>query len=584
MQQIARPRPNCAHMTAGTQPANGAVMRHLLVLTLVPTLIACGPDLVASDGESGDSETGDSETGGEPQWEDGRTLVEVWQPESRPRVDMIIVVDDSPSMRAHMPTMAANAHAFGGVLAAEDLHADARIIVTTTSVPGPTCTGPRARGGESMLDSCLAHLEDFIGLDEHGELGATVEDLAMLCESQCMLPSIDRVPSRGFEREPELAVRPWIEAPFNSAGGNLADDVPFEDALACALLQGFSGCRFESPIEAAARVLERVYDPSDELYGFRRDDAALVVTIISDEDDCSHADPNATIFDPAGERVFWPAGASEPLSAICVNAGLACDENGCSLTDHDLSGAPTQDPTQAVLTGPARLLDVLTAAGEFDQDPWRPIVGVVGGFSSQGTVHYGQPEPGSPDEDYAAAFGIGPGCAASNQVRATPGGRLAALTDQVTPGNNFSICDDNWTTVFEPFARHGGPQLQPRCYPDTCIADLEPDPDIFEPDCVLERVDTNDALEPVIVPISTCERDANGWVLDEGSYNFTIPDGQSFCWAWLTDTNGTTANPYDDMSPECVESERPAEYKLAARPGSLIPYDSYYQLRCRPCE
>lgn len=126
-------------------------------IALAPALvlIACGPELTSGS------------EGGEDPLADGRTLTQAFEPYRRaPRIDMILVIDDSPSMRQFSELWALNLGAFADVIEAEDLVADIRVAITTTSVPRPTCAGARAPGGEPMIDSCRAHLEDFVGADE----------------------------------------------------------------------------------------------------------------------------------------------------------------------------------------------------------------------------------------------------------------------------------------------------------------------------------------------------------------------------------------------------------------------------------
>jgi hypothetical protein len=106
----------------------------------------------------------------------------------------------------------------------------------------------------------------------------------------------------------------WIE----SKSG--VTNVPGNDvaaAFSCIARLGVGGCGFEQPLESMRRAL----DPALNLNpGFIRPNAALVVVIITDEDDCSAKDPN--LFDPANT-------ALGPLTSFrCTEYGITCDVNG----------------------------------------------------------------------------------------------------------------------------------------------------------------------------------------------------------------------------------------------------------------
>ena len=540
-----------------------------LVLSSLACL-ACAPDTTMSD--SG--------------FADGRTLVQVFEPDHRaPRVDLILVVDDSASMGAFTPSWAENLAAFAAVIEAEDVHADVRIAITTTSVPGPTCAGPRAIGGEPSLSSCRSHLDDFVGADEHGELGGEVVDRRAVCEDACSLAEIPRTlsPGRDDLDLSSLALRPWIEPPHNPHGGNL-DGVSLAEALTCVGLQGSAGCSFESPIEAAARMVEHLGDPTHPLAEFRRPDAALMILFVGDEDDCSHPDASASVFDPGGERLFWPdPAASEPTSGICIRAGARCDADGCALQDHALDGTPTADPGGAVLMPTDRLRAALVAAGEYDDPVWIPYVASIGGYTSQGDLYFAAAETEDAPEaqPWVEAFAIAPGCAAPQPfgaptLRAGPGARLAAAASE---GSLFSICEPDWSAAMAVFAERIKPGFSPWCIEFECVADLTPDDPTLEPDCVLEEIDYADER----TPIPACERDADGWLSEDDGYSYVYPAGAEACWVWRTDADQSTASLLDDVDSVCADEGRLGNVAVTRKPGAPLPYASHYELRCRPC-
>jgi len=63
----------------------------------------------------------------------------------------------------------------------------------------------------------------------------------------------------------------------------------------CIAVLGTSGCGFEQQLEAARRALYEKSQPGMDNAGFLRNDSILTILIVSDEEDCSAADP--TLFD-----------------------------------------------------------------------------------------------------------------------------------------------------------------------------------------------------------------------------------------------------------------------------------------------
>jgi len=111
------------------------------------------------------------------------------------------------------------------------------------------------------------------------------------------------------------SIGPSEEAPFLSfqPGDTPADVVAATEDWSCLVRQGTGGCGFEQPLEAALKALSpaastlRFRDDTlghgDGLNsGFLREDSLLVVVVITDEDDCSAADP----------ELFWPTSPSFP--------------------------------------------------------------------------------------------------------------------------------------------------------------------------------------------------------------------------------------------------------------------------------
>ena len=108
------------------------------------------------------------------------------------KVDVLMVVDDSVSMGVFRPLWVVNLSSFINVLEAEDVDANYRIAVTTSSVTGPGCAD--GNDGRLVFDSCVANLDSLTG---GPDLDGKAVDLAPICSETCDAASLD-------------APRPWL--------------------------------------------------------------------------------------------------------------------------------------------------------------------------------------------------------------------------------------------------------------------------------------------------------------------------------------------------------------------------------------
>jgi hypothetical protein len=116
------------------------------------------------------------------------------------------------------------------------------------------------------------------------------------------------------------------------AGAFIADEIAgdrrqrnysgsLEDAFMCIAPLGIAGCGLEQPLAAMRRALD---GSASKNAGFLRDDAFLAVIILTDEDDCSAAQPEL-LFDPA-PALDDPQGPLGAFSSFrCTRFGLDCD-------------------------------------------------------------------------------------------------------------------------------------------------------------------------------------------------------------------------------------------------------------------
>lgn len=313
------------------------------------------------------------------------------------KVDVLLVVDDSPSMVEEADAVAQAMRDIGEVY--EQTTLDYRVAVTSTHVSGPDCEP--GNDGRFVQTSCVDRLENFISPESH-EAAST--DARASCRTTC---------------EGTIASVPWVE---RVEGEHNVDD-PIRH-LVCVGQVGFNGCEAESPMAAALRALERAADPADPNFGFLRPDAGLSIVFLGDEDDCSR-----------------PADATEPLrgatlSSACWDAAARCDEDACEPAD----------------AGDLLSLEAFTTrlrAIEADKQARSGIVGQRVFVSAVGGVPVGYPDHPiryeTDESEFASAFGVAPGCVTEERVAAPPLRTLAAseaFAEWVV--NIVSSCSDDW--------------------------------------------------------------------------------------------------------------------------------------------
>lgn len=211
------------------------------------------------------------------------------------------------------------------------------------------------------------------------------------------------------------------------------------DALACQLGLPAYGCVFRQHLEATVRALRKQDTPYNK--EFRRQGAYLGVLFITDNDDCSAADPG--LFDPADTAPDSPLGPLTPFR--CFEFGVTCDVNGRQ-QGRRRDCTPRED-TQALLHPITRY----TALMEALADPARTAVAAVAGPSGDEiSVTVGL--NGTPSLDPACATFLG---SATPAVRLTEFvQRMGYLEPERTQRFGLtSICSLNWTGALEGFGQ-----------------------------------------------------------------------------------------------------------------------------------
>ncbi|PRP95400.1 hypothetical protein ENSA5_39910 [Enhygromyxa salina] len=465
------------------------------------------------------------------------------------KVDVLLVIDNSGSMGEEQANLAANFGPFIEKL--EDAGADYRIGITTTDLGGTNCqTGT---GGELHLGSCLDRPEtfEFAGDDQY--------DVA--CAAQCEYGDAElTIRPTPLTADGEASARPWIES-FNGVD-NLPEAIGVLDAFQCFAPQGISGCGWESPLEAMARALTNMQDPTQPEYGFLRHDALLAVLIVTDEVDCSFGvGMEGALFEA---ETFWAETANFATSAVCWNAGVACSGDSpyedCWDVNLDAQGQETSDPAQMVLRPVSRYVEQLEAVAATKQAGREVLVSVIAGVPagySEGEAE--QVFADSDDPEFQRDFGIGAGCA--NEVEgvvqtAIPPVRLETFASAfMAPSlgdkgrNLYSVCEADYTPAILDIVAGIELELPPACFP-ACVLDVDSSTEALDYSCdVLEEVggEERELVECALV-----------------GETHELPAGEDACWIAKTGA---------DLAAECVASKRNLEFELLRRPGVSVPGD-----------
>jgi len=354
-------------------------------------------------------------------------------------VDLLFLVDNSPSMADKQANLAANFPKLIDTLSAQGGLPSLRIGVATS---------------------------DLGTLGTNGMIGPGIGTLG---QGGCS--------GRGDNGALQIGTAPITGAPFLS-DVELADGTrqrnytgALSDVFATMAKAGAGGCGFEQTLESMKRAL----DPGNTANrGFVRPDAALAVVIITDEDDCSLVDPGLLI---TSEVTLGPQ-----QSFRCTRYGITCDTGGATSDDMNTIGpkagchpaAPS--PYLTDVAGYAAFLRQLKP------DPSRLVVAGIMGPSDQVAVELRAPPRTTvkiPALAHSCAYVGGDG---SEEV-ADPAVRIAALLAQFPNHQAFeSICQQDVSAGLAQVA-----DLLKETTGDACLSgaliDFDPNTEGAQHDC-----------------------------------------------------------------------------------------------------
>jgi len=523
------------------------VSRRLLLIATVAAGCGRSPTFIPQDDAGGDgTSTGidpDSSTG-EPNCQDTPEVC-VSELSLRRAVDILFVIDNSGSMGGEQGALARSFGTFIDVLEAQQVGANYRIGLTTTD-----------SGGFIRATSCRSRLYEF----ESDGLFGYKDERQRGCLDHCSLDEI-------------TLDQPWLEK--SNGQTNLPSGVTMAQALQCVGPQGISGFGFEAPLESMQQVL--LSDTS----GFLREDALLSIIFVTDEADCSMPDESLDWLNTSGGEVFWTS--PERLSSgSCWKAGVSCSGgpgvyDDCVATDKARTGLATDDPDLAVLYPVQRYIDTLTelaAAKQLQGGQSEVLIAVLAGvpidYPQTGEILYAD----SPDIEFNWEYGIGPGCGMGTETLDDPPGippvRLRQFAEAFTTErrNLFSICADDYGVALQDIADAIG-EINTRACVSGCVHDLRYDVPGLQPDCYLAETFADAIPDREVVPCVSTDQ----------SWDFPAPDIH-VCYRALTDAEGLTPGPADDMSAQCVTVGSNLEIVVERRDGVPVPAGTAVGVRC----
>jgi hypothetical protein len=221
----------------------------------------------------------------------------------------------------------------------------------------------------------------------------------------------------------------------SSTGGRTTNySGTLDAAFSCIAQIGSTGCGFEAQLEGMKRALD---GSRLENAGFLRPDANLAIMILTDEDDCSVADPS--LFDLNAADVGKGDFRCQPLFAYTCDQPISVTAPGTYTNCRVRTGSYLREPQFYY----DFLTSLVPAANIY--------VGLVAGDPTPtvNTLQITTPFDG--------ALTLGPSCHATlngNPMIAKGGIRLADLVDRFGDHGMFrSICESDYSAALTDFAR-----------------------------------------------------------------------------------------------------------------------------------
>lgn len=442
--------------------------------------------------------------------------------EFRKRVDLLLVVDDGPSMEPKQAAFERGFHALLEVFFSPWNNIDLQIAQVSTRV------------GER--------------LDPDRE-----------CKSRPVQLSYLQTPSRD-----PLTWRCEPADPLRRTGGYLVGPGAVRSCLGSF---GHAGCGRNA---ALARTHEALRQP---LSSWIRDDAVLALVFLSDDRDCSLQDA-APLDDEEADNTW---------SERCFSLGARCQGQAqgeyaqCEVREDDVGiGASKLLSSQKFVDDLFDLKD-----NQYDQ----VIAVAISGVADQEESKVNYPLPRN-NEYRAPGLGCVHWTLASSQKEAGPRWlgaqapiRLRAIAEQTTTPQEralYSICVDDLRRSLHEIAEQVLSRVQPVCIFEPLL-DRNAATASGVPYCeVMEQSSKGERLIP------ECERGPDGaYLVDPSGQGLARPSGVGRCVSYKSDLEGDrSADPHDDMGKRCRVQQAQLEVELHGEAVPRSEPDLQWTLRC----
>jgi hypothetical protein len=225
-------------------------------------------------------------------------------------------------------------------------------------------------------------------------------------------------------------------------------------AFTCISSVGEAGCGFEQPLESTYKAL---HDPIAENVGFLRADALLVVVYVTDEDDCS-APANTDLFDPSQNGINT---YGVMHSFRCTQFGIACGNPATQVQPIDSNG-PLAGCRPLTMAEGGKLIDVQKYVDYFGKpaslggvkiDPSDVILASIAApkepFATTVTM------PCADQVNTASCPILGHSCTQTGnaQIFGDPAVRLGAVVGAAATSQQSSACDSDYSPSLSAIAQ-----------------------------------------------------------------------------------------------------------------------------------